>query len=88
MPSAGNKLGSTVIPCLSYRNAPAAIEWLCDTIGFEKQAVYPADDGTIRRARIGCAPFGERHKRPAHLPERITHYHFWSVDVCPVAKKG
>jgi hypothetical protein len=49
---------------------------------------FQADDGTIRRARIGCAPFGERHKRPAHLPERITRYHFWSVDVCPVAKKG
>ena len=28
--------GSTVIPCLRYRNAAAAIEWLCETFGFEK----------------------------------------------------
>ncbi|MGH8489871.1 MAG: VOC family protein, partial [Gammaproteobacteria bacterium] len=27
---------ATVIPCLRYRNAPAAIEWLCAAFGFEK----------------------------------------------------
>ena len=35
---------ATVIPCLRYRNAPAAIEWLCDTFGFEKKLVVPGDD--------------------------------------------
>ena len=38
---------STIIPGMSYRNAPKAIEWLCDTLGFEKHAVYPNADGTI-----------------------------------------
>lgn len=27
---------ATVIPCLRYRDAPAAIEWLCQAFGFEK----------------------------------------------------
>jgi uncharacterized glyoxalase superfamily protein PhnB len=43
---------ATVIPCLRYRNAPAAIDWLCSTFGFEKQAVYPNPDGTIAHAQL------------------------------------
>ncbi|MGH6819884.1 MAG: VOC family protein, partial [Methylocella sp.] len=43
---------ATVIPCLRYRNAPAAIEWLCNAFGFEKQAVYPNEDGTIAHAQL------------------------------------
>ncbi|MFN0199009.1 MAG: VOC family protein [Planctomycetaceae bacterium] len=43
---------STVIPCLRYRNASAAIEWLCSTFGFEKQAVYPNPDGTIAHSQL------------------------------------
>jgi uncharacterized glyoxalase superfamily protein PhnB len=43
---------ATVIPCLRYRNAPAAIEWLCATFGFEKQAVYPNSKGTIAHAQL------------------------------------
>ena len=38
---------STVIPGLRYRNAPAAIDWLCRVFGFEKQLVVPNPDGTI-----------------------------------------
>ena len=43
---------STVIPCLRYRNAPAAIDWLCSAFGFEKQAVHPNPDGTIAHAQL------------------------------------
>jgi uncharacterized glyoxalase superfamily protein PhnB len=43
---------ATVIPCLRYRNAPAAIEWLGAAFGFEAQAVYPNDDGTIAHAQL------------------------------------
>jgi uncharacterized glyoxalase superfamily protein PhnB len=43
---------ATVIPCLRYRDAPAAIEWLCSTFGFNKQAVYPNSDGTIGHAQL------------------------------------
>ena len=43
---------ATVIPCLRYRDAPAAIEWLCENFGFEKQLVVPNDDGTIAHAQL------------------------------------
>lgn len=42
----------TVIPCLRYRDAPAAIEWLCSVFGFQKHAVYPNEDGTIAHAQL------------------------------------
>jgi uncharacterized glyoxalase superfamily protein PhnB len=43
---------STVIPCLRYRDAPAAIEWLCRVFGFEEQLVVPNEDGTIAHAQL------------------------------------
>ncbi len=43
---------ATVIPCLRYRDAPAAIKWLCENFGFEKQLVVPNDDGTIAHAQL------------------------------------
>jgi uncharacterized glyoxalase superfamily protein PhnB len=43
---------ATIIPCLRYRDAPAAIEWLCSAFGFAKQAVYPNADGTIAHAQL------------------------------------
>ncbi|HWE52334.1 MAG TPA: VOC family protein [Bryobacteraceae bacterium] len=43
---------STVIPALRYRDAPGAIEWLCRAFGFEEQAVYPNEDGTIAHAQL------------------------------------
>ena len=47
-----NTTKATIFPCLRYRDALAAIEWLCATFGFEKQAVYPNDDGTIAHAQL------------------------------------
>jgi uncharacterized glyoxalase superfamily protein PhnB len=43
---------ATVIPCLRYRDAPAAIEWLCRVFGFEKQMVVPGENGTIAHAQL------------------------------------
>ena len=43
---------ATVIPTLRYRDAPAAIEWLCRAFGFEKHLVVPGDDGTIAHAQL------------------------------------
>ena len=44
--------GSTVIPTLRYRDADAAIEWLCDTFGFAKNAVYPGPENTVAHAQL------------------------------------
>jgi uncharacterized glyoxalase superfamily protein PhnB len=52
VPTLAKATKATVIPCLRYRDAPAAIEWLCSTFGFNKQAVYPNSDGTIAHAQL------------------------------------
>jgi len=44
--------GSTVIPCLRYRDAPRAIDWLCQVFGFEKQLVVPGENGAIAHAQL------------------------------------
>ncbi len=43
---------ATVIPCLRYRDAPAAIDWLWRTFGFEKHLVVPNADGSIAHAQL------------------------------------
>ncbi len=52
MPNFAKPTQATVIPCLRYRDAPAAIKWLCATFGFEKHLVVPNDDGTIAHAQL------------------------------------
>jgi uncharacterized glyoxalase superfamily protein PhnB len=52
MPSFAKSKRATVIPVLRYRDAPAAIEWLCQTFGFEKHLVVPNEDGTIAHAQL------------------------------------
>lgn len=41
-----------VIPCLRYRDAPVAIDWLCSTFGFTAQFVVPNEDGSIAHAQL------------------------------------
>ena len=43
---------ATLIPCLRYRDAPAAIEWLCNTFGFEKHMVVPGENNSILHAQL------------------------------------
>lgn len=52
MPNLAESVKSTLIPVLRYRNAPAAIEWLCQTFGFEEHLVVPNEDGTIAHAQL------------------------------------
>jgi len=52
MPSSEKNSGAVVIPCLRYRDAPRAIEWLCAAFGFDRQAVYSNPDGTIAHAQL------------------------------------
>lgn len=44
--------GSAVIPGLRYRDCPAAIEWLCNTLGFKKHAIYPGENNIIEHAEL------------------------------------
>ncbi len=52
MPAVPEEMRSTVIPCLRYRDAPSAMDWLCNTFGFERQFVVPGDGGTIAHAQL------------------------------------
>ena len=44
--------GSSLIPCLRYRDAHAMIDWLCHAFGFEKHAVYDDDAGGVAHAQL------------------------------------
>ncbi|MDH4609806.1 VOC family protein [Pseudomonas sp. BN102] len=44
--------GSTAIPCLRYRDAPAAIAWLCRTFGFVEHLVVAEQDDSIAHAQL------------------------------------
>ena len=37
---------------MRYRDAPAAIDWLCAVLGFERHLVVPNEDGTIAHAQL------------------------------------
>jgi len=43
---------STVMPTLRYRNAPAAIDWLCKVFGFARRAVHELPDRTVAHAEL------------------------------------
>jgi uncharacterized glyoxalase superfamily protein PhnB len=43
---------STIMPTLRYRDAPAAIDWLCQVFGFARHAVYPGPGGIIGHAEL------------------------------------
>jgi uncharacterized glyoxalase superfamily protein PhnB len=43
---------STIIPAMRYRDAPAAIDWLCQVLGFARHAVYASPDGSIGHAEL------------------------------------
>ncbi len=49
--SAPDTLGGTIIPCLRYRDAHAAIDWLCLAFGFHRHAVY-ADETGVHHAQL------------------------------------
>jgi len=43
---------STTIPCLRYKEAPKAIDWLCEAFGFERHLVVPGENNTIAHAQL------------------------------------
>src|SRR2546422_9977839 len=45
-----------IFPALRYQNGPAALEWLAQAFGFEKQMVVPGPEGTIAHAQMKLGP--------------------------------
>ncbi len=68
--------GSTIIPSMRYRDAYAAIEWLCNTLGFTRNAVYPGPDNTVAHAQLtmgtGMVMLGSA-SNPGTRPEHWVH---------------
>ncbi len=70
---------STIMPALRYRDAHAAIDWLCRVFGFEKHAVYPGPDNSIGHAELKLGggmimlgsfkddAYGHRFRSPAEV---------------------
>ena len=79
---------SSVIPAFRYRDAPAAIEWLCNVLGFTRHAVYEGAGGEINHAELALGggmimlgsmkddEHGRRFKSPGELggAETISAY--------------
>ena len=58
-----------VWPCLSYEDAPAAVRWLCDVLGFEETLVVRdgSDPAVVHHAELrwpegGGVMFGSAHR--------------------------
>lgn len=43
----------SIYPCLSYRDARVAIEWLCTAFGFEKLMIVKGEHGEIHHSELG-----------------------------------
>ncbi len=43
---------ATIIPTLRYKDASAAIDWLCNAFGFEKHLIVPGENDTIAHAQL------------------------------------
>jgi len=43
---------SVIIPTIPHKDAPRAIEWLCEAFGFEKHLVVPGENDTIAHAQL------------------------------------
>jgi uncharacterized glyoxalase superfamily protein PhnB len=43
---------ASVIPTLRYRDAAAAIDWLCRAFGFARHLVVPGENGSIAHAQL------------------------------------
>lgn len=55
MASTPKAMYCTIIPTLRYRDGQAAIKWLCEAFGFEKNLVVPDTSGAIAHAQLTYA---------------------------------
>ncbi|NVD99212.1 VOC family protein [Massilia sp. BJB1822] len=75
---------ATILPCMRYRDAPGAIDWLCSTLGFEASLVVPNEDGSIAHAQLSYGngmvmlgsifdtEYGKLIKQPGEIGMAVT----------------
>jgi uncharacterized glyoxalase superfamily protein PhnB len=87
--------GSTIIPSARYRDAHAAIEWLCNVLGFSKRAVFDGPDGTVAHAELtlgggmfmlgsvtNASPYPQAMAHPDEIGRRATSPLYVVVEDC------
>src|SRR5262245_36117651 len=52
MPATTAEPHPRAVPLLRYRDLPAAIDWLCSTLGFEKQRILHDEEGSVTYAQL------------------------------------
>ena len=52
MPVATITTASTIMPTLRYKDANAAIDWLCNVFSFQRHAVYPGPNNAVGHAEL------------------------------------
>jgi uncharacterized glyoxalase superfamily protein PhnB len=79
MSSLAKSTQANIVPCLRYRDAPRAIDWLCRVFGFEKRMATPEQDGIVHHAELSFghgmvmvasvydSPFGRYMKQPDEI---------------------
>ncbi len=45
-------MSAIIIPTMRYKNASAAIQFLCDAFGFTKYFIHQEEDGTVPHAQL------------------------------------
>jgi uncharacterized glyoxalase superfamily protein PhnB len=79
MSSPAKETTATIIPGFRYRDAPAAIAFLCRAFGFERHLVVPGENGTVIHAQLrfgngmimlASASGESEYGRMVGLPER------------------
>jgi uncharacterized glyoxalase superfamily protein PhnB len=49
-------VSANIFPFITYEDAPAAIDWLCRALGFERLQVVPGEGGEILHAELQLGP--------------------------------
>ncbi len=52
MSASPRNTGTRIIPTMRYRDAMAAIDWLCTAFGFERRLVVPNESGGVTHAAL------------------------------------
>jgi uncharacterized glyoxalase superfamily protein PhnB len=74
---------ATIIPTMRYRDAAAAVTWLCDALGFEKHAVFEDGgkvvhaelafgNGMIMLGEVRDTPYGQNIRQPDEVGGKET----------------
>lgn len=84
---------AVLYPFMCYQNPAAAIDWLCEALGFEKRMVVPGPDGTIVHAELqlgdgvimlgtGGGPLGLTNPRSLGTTTQGVYIALPDVDAC------